>query len=1233
MKNILLLAIVSVAFSVTAQNEFITTWQTTSGNESITIPTTGTGYDYTVDWGDGNTESGFTGDADHTYTNAGTYTVAITGDFPRIYFNDWGGSNPSTLKIQSIDQWGDQAWVSMELAFSGCRNLTYSATDVPNLSAVTSLFGTFYNCQVFDGDIGSWDVSSVTNMSRMFRQATTFNGDIRNWDVSSVTDMSGMFWDAKAFNQNLSGWDVSNVTDMTGMFGKATTFNGDIRNWDVSSVTDMSWMFYNADAFNQSINSWDVSSVTNMSWMFDNADAFNQDIGNWNVSNVTNMSYMFNSTDVFNQDIDSWDVSSVTNMISMFNYADVFNQDLSGWNVSNVTQMSYMFNGASTFNNDISSWDVSSVSLMSGMFSGTNAFDQDISNWNVSNVTDMSAMFTNANAFNQNISNWDVSSVMNMSWMFRNTGTFNQDISNWNVSNVTDMSGMFSGTNAFNQDISSWDVSSVTDMASMLDNSNMSAGNYDRLLSAWSKLSLQQDVTLGAAGLSYCGAGVGRQKIIGTFNWVINDDGEYCTVGAFITTWQTTTASESITIPTTGTGYNYTVDWGDGNTESGLAGDAGHTYATAGTNTVTITGDFPRIYFNDDSSSDPNTLKIMSIKQWGDQTWTSMDGAFSGCSNLTYNATDVPDLSGVTSLSHTFSNCLDFNGNIGSWDVRSVTDMASMLDNSNMSAGNYDALLNGWSQLTLQSGVTFGASGVHYCNGSDDKQKIIDDFSWTIGDAGQDCAGLFITTWQTTTANESITIPTTGTGYNYTVDWGDGNTESGFTGDADHTYATAGTYTVAITGDFPRIYFFDFNLSNPNTSKIKSIDQWGDQVWTSMEKAFEGCENMTYNATDVPDLSSVTSLNRTFRNCQPFNGDIGNWNVSSITDMSEMFFAAWTFNQDISSWDVSSVADMSGMFSGAHAFNQDISKWDVSSVTEMFIMFAGADAFNQDISSWDVSNVTDMSSMFFNTDAFNQDISSWDVSSVTDMSWMFSGAFAFNQDIGIWDVGSVTDMSNMFYYAEAFNQDINSWDVSSVMRMSDMFYNAEAFNQDIGSWDVSNVTDMSSMFFNTDAFNQDISSWDVTSVTDMLDMFSNSGLSQENYDDILVGWSQLTLQSGVSFGAVDITYCEGADARQTIIDDYGWTITDGGENCSLAVSDGLSGLVEVYPNPAEERITIKVPAGTYSLQLLDLTGKELQRKIFTGTEYSLEVNELTAGNYLLKLSDDNSSVTRKLIRR
>ena len=39
----------------------------------------------------------------------------------------------------------------------------------------------------------------------------------------------------------------------------------------------------------------------------------------------------------------------------------------------------------------------------------------------------------------------------------------------------------------------------------------------------------------------------------------------------------------------------------------------------------------------------------------------------------------------------------------------------------------------------------------------------------------------FVTTWETTTADETITIPTDGTGYYYSVDWGDGSSDDAVT--------------------------------------------------------------------------------------------------------------------------------------------------------------------------------------------------------------------------------------------------------------------------------------------------------------------------------------------------------------------------------------------------------------------------------------------------------------------
>ena len=65
---------------------FITTWETTTPGESITIPVGGATGTYTVDWGDGSTTT-HEGDATHEYDSPGTYTVQISGDFTRIYLN------------------------------------------------------------------------------------------------------------------------------------------------------------------------------------------------------------------------------------------------------------------------------------------------------------------------------------------------------------------------------------------------------------------------------------------------------------------------------------------------------------------------------------------------------------------------------------------------------------------------------------------------------------------------------------------------------------------------------------------------------------------------------------------------------------------------------------------------------------------------------------------------------------------------------------------------------------------------------------------------------------------------------------------------------------------------------------------------------------------------------------------------------------------------------------------
>ena len=343
---------------------FITTWKTTGTDETITIPTTGSGYNYTVNWGDSESADPmtYTGDATHEYENPGTYTVRITDTFPRIYFN---GTAASRTKIQTVEQWGSNAWSSMEGAFYGASNLTVPAVDAPNLTGVTSMQSMFRIAIAFNQDVNHFDTSSIQDMSDLFRGATVFNQNISDWNTAMVTNMSEMFQDASAFNQDISTWKTGMVNDMSDMFSVATAFNQDISKWNTAMVTNMSGMFSDADAFNQDIGDWNTAKVTDMGDMFKNASAFNQDIGDWNTAMVNDMSIMFSGATAFDQDIgtngDSWNTGKVTTMRSMFRFAIAFNQDISTWNTAKVTDMSFMFDSAGVFNQNIRGWTVSAV--------------------------------------------------------------------------------------------------------------------------------------------------------------------------------------------------------------------------------------------------------------------------------------------------------------------------------------------------------------------------------------------------------------------------------------------------------------------------------------------------------------------------------------------------------------------------------------------------------------------------------------------------------------------------------------------------------------------------------------------------------------------------------------------------------------------------------------------------------------------------------------------------------
>ena len=615
--------------------------------------------------------------------------------------------------------------------------------------------------------------------------------------------------------------------------------------------------------------------------------------------------------------------------------------------------------------------------------------------------------------------------------------------------------------------------------------------------------------------------------------------------------------------------YVFEVDWDNDGVFDEVLAPTGqfslHTFPQPGTYTIGIRGTFPKPFLNDVQNLH-DALKIISIDQWGDQQWLSMEESFKGCANITLNATDIPDLSQATSLSDMFWNAHSLQGdfsvwdvstisdisgiffacnlmnsdlgewevgqvtdmnfafsgtslncNLGDWDISQVAQMASMLDDCPMTITNYDSTLIGWATQAVQPNVLLGVRGLKYCKAEQARAQLINNAFWNFQEDETACDP-FIFSWKTDqeiAGKSDITILTSNSPtfkYNFDIDWeNDGIYDQfGITENVFHDYVDPGTYTIAIRGSFSK------PLLNESL-ELQSIQQWGDIQWEDLAQAFRGCTNLIYHAVDTPDLSNLKALGTNF-----------------TISLGSMFEDCPLFTGDLLGWDVSKVTNMAGMFKGAIAFNGDISDWNTQEVTNMTEMFKGATSFNQDIGSWDLSKVTMMKEMFLEASNFNQAIGEWDVGEVSDMSSMFQLAISFNQDIGQWDVSKAESMASMFSQNPVFNQNISGWNTSSLTDLNNTFGGAVSFNQNLGNWDISNVSN----FFQA---------------------LSNSGISLPNYDSTLIGWASQEVIPDLDIGVNSLDYCDGKAARDQLSLVHGWNFISDSFDCTCNVTNSWDG--------------------------------------------------------------------------
>lgn len=179
----------------------------TSADNEFTLPVTGTGYNYDIEY-DGQTLTGQTGSATLTFPSGpGTYDIKISGSFPRCYFNN-GGDKDKLLDIKNFGIYALGS-ISQDRAFQGCSNLVISATDIGNFGSVTSFFRAWASCS----SLTSFPLLD-TSSGISFQQAWIGCSSLTSFpllDLSNATRVD-VAWEGCA---NLTSFPLINTSNVT----------------------------------------------------------------------------------------------------------------------------------------------------------------------------------------------------------------------------------------------------------------------------------------------------------------------------------------------------------------------------------------------------------------------------------------------------------------------------------------------------------------------------------------------------------------------------------------------------------------------------------------------------------------------------------------------------------------------------------------------------------------------------------------------------------------------------------------------------------------------------------------------------------------------------------------------------------------------------------------------------------------------------------------------------------
>jgi len=328
----------------------------------------------------------------------------------------------------------------------------------------------------------------------------------------------------------------------------------------------------------------------------------------------------------------------------------------------------------------------------------------------------------------------------------------------------------------------------------------------------------------------------------------------------------------------------------------------------------------------------------------------------------------------------------------------------------------------------------------------------------------------FVMEFNIASDTETLTIPCQNVDtFDAVIDWGDGNSSTITTyNDADlaHEYVSAGIYLVSISGTLPNIYFDN----SGDKLKLTKILNLGDVGFTTLERAFYGCTNLTRMTVGTTDTSAVTNMAYMVRGCSSLLAlNVSSFDTGAVTTMSNMFYGcSGLLTLDIFRFDTAAVTTMSNMFYSCSSLTTlDVSNFDTAEVMSMYRMFYNCSSLTAlDVSNFDTVKVTTMTDMFLTCAGLpTVDVSNFDTAEVTAMGRMFySCSNLTSLDVSGFDTAAVTSMYRMFYGCSGLPDIVmDGWDIEKVANFAEFLYGVTLptarYDATLIAWDAQNPID------------------------------------------------------------------------------------------------------------------------------------------------------------------------------